>query len=64
MDPVTFRVSGRKKLALSVKTVTFRPFSRRDMSISVHLKKNLLSFGDYFQYSCAISMNENFQGNF
>ena len=34
MDPLTFWVSGRKKLALSVKTVTFRPFSRRDMSIS------------------------------
>ena len=34
------------------------------MSISVHLLKNLLSFGDYFQYSCVISMNENFRGNF
>ena len=37
MDPFAFRVSGRKKLAFGVKTVTFRPFSRRDMLISVHL---------------------------
>ena len=44
VDPVTFRVSGRKK--------------------SVHLWKNSLSFGDYFQYSCVISMNENFRGTF
>ena len=34
------------------------------MSISVHLLNNSLSFGDYFQYSCVISMNENFQDNF
>ena len=34
------------------------------MSIIVHLWKNSLSFGDYFQNSCVISMNENFQGNF
>ena len=31
MDPVAFRVSGRTKLAFSVKAVTFRPFWRRDM---------------------------------
>ena len=58
VDPVTFRVLGRNN---------FRQFLRRDMHVNmyiVHLSKNLLSFGNYFQYSCAISMNEIFQGNF
>ena len=32
MDQVTFRVSERKKVALSVKTVSFRPFLRRGMT--------------------------------
>ena len=33
------------------------------MSIYIHLQKNL-SFGDYFQYSCVISMNDKSRGNF
>ena len=60
MDPVTFWVSGRKN-PHKVKTVTFRPFSRRDMSVKIRsFIENLLSFGEYFQYSCVTSMNENF----